>query len=273
MRCAAFLCLVLAGCAAPPSRTGGIVSLNPCADAMLVELVPPDRITAISRYSKDPAATSIPADVAARFPGTTGTAEEVITLRPALVIATSYTAPATREAFARAGLKVLYLDSPSTLAASKAQVRELAAALNAKAQGEAMVARIDAAVRDAASTAPPVTALLWIGGNLATGDETLLDEMMKAAGFSNHAAHYGLTYTGYLPIEHVVADPPRVMIAPEAPGRDAGARATQLRRWAIRRSGAKVTQANFPRQLVNCGGPVIASAMTRLAQIRRGIAQ
>lgn len=271
MRCAAFLCLVLAGCAAPPFRTGGVVSLNPCADAMLVELVPPDRITAISRYSKDPAATSIPSQVAARFPDTAGTAEEVITLRPSLVIATSYTAPATREAFSRAGLKVLYLDSPATLEASKAQVRELAAALHAQAQGEAMVARIDDAIRNAVTAAPPVTALLWIGGNLATGGGTLLDEMMTKAGFSNHAAHYGLTHTGYLPIEHVVADPPRVIIAPEPKGRDAGSRAAQLRSWAIRRSGADVVQAVFPRELVNCGGPLIAPAMSRLAQIRREV--
>jgi iron complex transport system substrate-binding protein len=238
---------------------------------MLVELVPPDRITAISRYSKDPTASSLPPNVAARFPGTAGTAEEVITLRPSLVLATSYTAPATREAFARAGLKVLYLDSPSTLAASKSQVRELAAALNAKAEGGAMVGRIDAAIRDAATAAPPVTALLWIGGNLATGGGTLLDEMMTKAGFSNHAAHYGLTHTGYLPIEHVVADPPRVIIAPEPEGRDAGSRAAQLRRRAIRRSGANILQAEFPRELVNCGGPLIAPAMSRLAQIRREV--
>lgn len=273
MRGAALLCLALAGCAAPPSRTGGIVSLNPCADAMLVELVPPDRITAISRYSKDPTASSIPPALAARFPGTTGTAEEVITLRPSLVVASSYTPPATREAFTRAGLKTLYLDIPPSIDANKAQVRELAAAVGENAKGAAMIARIDDAVRDAATGRPPVTALLWIGGNLVSGGSTLLDEMMTRAGFSNHAAHYGLTHTGYLPIEPVLADPPRVMMAPEAPGRDASSRAAQLRRWAVRRSGAKVAQAVFPRELVNCGGPVIAPAMARLAQIRREVGQ
>ncbi|MBB5709657.1 ABC transporter substrate-binding protein [Sphingomonas xinjiangensis] len=273
MRRAAFLCLVLAGCAAPPSRTGGIVSLNPCADAMLIELVAPERITAISRYSKDPRASSIPPEVAASLPATSGSAEEVITLRPSLVVASSYTAPSTREAFARAGLKTLYLDIPPTIDANKAQIRELAAAVGAPAKGDALVARIDAAVRDAHSNTPPVTALLWIGGNLATGGSTLLDEMMTKAGFSNHAAHYGLTHTGYLPIEQVLADPPRAIIAPEEAGRDADSRAAQLRKWAVRRSGAKVTQAVFPRELVNCGGPVIVPAMARLARIRREIAR
>jgi iron complex transport system substrate-binding protein len=272
MRGAALLCLLLAGCAAPPpSGGGGIVSTNPCADAMLVELVPAERIAAISHYSRDPAASSIDPQVAARFRTNNGTAEELIALRPDLVVASSFTSPSTREAFARAGLKTLYLDSPTTIEASKAQVRELAAAIAATPAGEEMVARIERAIAAAMHPGPPVAALLWIGGNLVSGGGTLLDEMMVKAGFSDHAAHYGLQHTGYLPIEHVLVDPPRVMLVPDAPGRDAGSRAAQLRGWALGRMDDKVHQARFPRSLVNCGGPVIAKAMTRLAEVRREV--
>jgi iron complex transport system substrate-binding protein len=269
---AALLCLVLAGCAAQPaSRGGGIVSTNPCADAMLVELVPPTRIAAISLYSQDEAATSIPLDVARRFRATAGTAEEVIAMRPDLVVASSFTAPSTREAYARAGLRTLYLDSPATIEASKAQVTELAAAIGAEPAGKAMNARIDRAVAAAADGGPAVPALAWIGGNLVSGSGNLLDEMLVRAGFSDHAAHYGLQFTGYLPIEHVVVDPPRVMLVPDEFGRDAGSRAAQMRGLALAHGGARVTQARFPRSLVNCGGPVIARAMTRLAEVRRSL--
>lgn len=272
MRVAALLCLTAAGCAAQPSpHGGGIVSLNPCADAMLVELVPPDRIAAISHYSRDPGATSIPLEVARRFAINNGTAEEIVALKPDLVIADSFTSPSTREAFARAGVKTLYLGWASTIEQSKAQVRELAAAVDAAPAGEAMVARIDKAVTAAKNHRPPVPALLWIGGNTVSGGGTLLDEMMVKAGFSDHAAHYGLQGTGYLPIEHVLVDPPRVMLVPDQIGRDASSRAAQMRGWALKRSGAKVHQAHFPRRLVNCGGPVIAKAMTRLAEVRREV--
>jgi iron complex transport system substrate-binding protein len=274
MRRAALLCLLLAGCAAPPSsRGGGIVSLNPCADAMLVELVPPDRIAAISHYSRDPAATSIPLDLARKFKVNNGTAEEIIALRPDLAIIDSFASASTREALARAGVKTLTLGWANTIEDSRKQVRELAAALDAKAAGEAMVAKIDGAVAAARTGRPPVSALLWIGGNTVNGANTLLDEMMVKAGFSDHAAHYGLQGTGYLPIEHVVADPPRVMLVPDQAGRDAASRAAQMRGWALARSGATVHQARFERSLVNCGGPVIASAMTRLAEIRREVGQ
>ncbi|MBO9714651.1 ABC transporter substrate-binding protein [Sphingomonas sp.] len=278
MRGAALLCCLLAAsCAAPPPQAnrggGGIVSTNPCADAMLVELVPPGRIAAISHYSQDAAATSIPLDVARRFRATTGTAEEVIALHPDLLIASSFTSPSAREAFARAGLKVLYLDSPVTIDASKAQVTQLAAAIGAEAQGRAMNARIDRAVTVAAPPpGAPVPALVWIGGNLVSGGGNLLDEMLTRAGFRDQAAHYGLQFTGTLPIERVIVDPPRVMLVPDRPGRDGDSRAAQIRARALAHFGARVTQASFPRSLVNCGGPVIERAMTRLAEIRRGLA-
>jgi iron complex transport system substrate-binding protein len=264
-------CAALAGCAPAPKGGGGIVSTNPCADAMLVELVPHDRITAISHYSQDPGATSIPLDLANRFRGTRGTAEEVVAMRPDLVIASAFTPPATREAYARAGLKTLYLDSPLTIDASKAQVTALAAALGVPEKGAAMNARIDTAIAAAAGKGPPVPALVWIGGNMVSGEGNLLDEMLRRAGFSNQAAHYGLQFTGYLPAERIVADPPRVMLVPDGEGRDAASRAAELRRRALAHAKGRVTEATFPRNLVNCGGPVIAGAMTRLAQIRREV--
>ncbi len=265
----------LAGCAAAsapePPVPNGIVSTNPCADAMLVELVPPERITAISHYSHDPMATSIPLEQARQFRATRGTAEEMIALRPALVIASSFTPPATREAYARAGLRTLYLDSPTTIEASKDQVRALAEAVGAQAEGARMIARIDTAVMRASRRDAPVPALLWIGGNLVSGGGTLLDEMMVRAGFVDQAAHYGLQHTGTLPAEHVVADPPRLMLVPDEAGRDSASRAAQTRRWALAHSG--VQQARFPRALMNCGGPVIAKAMDRLAEVRQAIAR
>lgn len=265
---------LLAGCAAAsapgaPAAQDGIVSTNPCADAMLVELVPPERILAISHYSHDPVASSIPPAQARRFRATRGTAEEMIALRPALVIASSFTPPATREAYARAGLRTLYLDSPTTIEASKAQVRALADAVGAQARGTQMIARIDAAVTRASRSDAPVPALLWIGGNLVSGGGTLLDEMMVRAGFVDQAAHYGLQHTGTLPAEFVLADPPRLMLVPDEAGRDSGSRAAQMRRWALQRAGGDVRQAHFARSLMNCGGPVIARAMDRLAEVRR----
>jgi iron complex transport system substrate-binding protein len=281
------LLVALAGCARPVAAGGGgIVSTNPCADAMLVELVPPERIAAISHYSVRAEASSMSLAVARRFATTAGTAEEVIGLHPDLVVTSSFTLPATLAAYRRAGLSVLTLDSPTTIAASEAQIRVLAAAVGAQSEGEAMVERIERAVtasslprrRPGPSIGPDVagprpspgkvnepTALLFIAGDLANGSGTLLDELMTRAGLRNAAADYGLRFTGTLPIETIAAHPPRVILAPDA------SRTATLRSRVLARTGATVAQAHFPRKLVNCGGPSIVPALDRLAQVRRSL--
>lgn len=261
------LLLVLAACApADGQRRGGIVSLNPCSDQLLVELAPPGRIRAISHYSHDPRSTSLPLDVARRFPATAGTAEEVLALNPDLVIATRFTPPATREAFRRAGLNTLYLDAPATLADSRAQVAEVARAVGGEAKGAALIARIDAAEARARRAGPGVPTLLYISGDMVNGSGTLLDEMMRLAGFENVAGELDLAFTGTLPVETLVQHPPEVILSP-----DEGGRSAQTRRRLLRATAAPVREVAFPGALINCGGPTIPLALERLAEIRREV--
>lgn len=268
MKRALTLTLALAACAQPPARGGGIVSTNPCADAMLLWLVEPERIAAISHYSQEPGATSIPLDLARRFRATAGTAEEVVAMRPDLVLASSFTPPSTRAAFGRAGLRTMYLDSPATIAASRNQMAEVAAAVGEPERGRALLAMIDRALTASAPRQPlpgrneKPAALLFIAGELANGSGTLLDELLAHAGFENAAARYGLAYTGTLPAELIVSDPPDVILTPDPDGRVAAMRGRLLPDTPV---------ATFPRELVNCGGPSIAPALHRLAEIRASL--
>jgi iron complex transport system substrate-binding protein len=262
----ALIALALAGCNAQPASTGGIVSTNPCADQLLLALAPPGRIAAISHYSQEEAATSIPLDVARRYRGTAGTAEEVIALKPDLVLASSFTPAATLRAYQRLGLKVLLLDSPTTIAASRDQIRTVAFALGAQVAGRRLIARVDAAVAAAVpnNTARPA-AMLFISDNFANGGPTLLTEMLDRAGFGTDGT---TTMSGDMPIERVMGDPPSVILEP-----DPDSRTATLRRRVLARAGLRVAKAQFPRNLVNCGGPTIIPAMQRLAAIRASIAR
>lgn len=263
MRRAILLALLLAGCTSAPIQPGGgIVSTNPCADALLVALVPPSRIAAISHYSVDPGASSIPLSVARRFRTTAGTAEEVIALRPDLVVTSSFTPATTRAAYARAGLKTLVLGSPTTVADSEAQVMLVANAVGAANRGKALVSGIEHAMR---SATPPdartPAALLFIGGDVANGPGTLLDALMRRAGFHNAAIGYGLSYSSTISTERLVIDPPAIMLSPDPAARQV------VRR--VRVIGARTQQAAFPRNLINCGGPAIIPALARLSALRR----
>lgn len=265
------LTLLVSSCASPPTATDRIVSTNPCLDAILVELVSPARIGAISHWSHDARSSSMPLERARLFRATSGTAEEVITLRPGLVLASSFTSPATLGAYRRLGLRFETFGTAASIDENRAQIRAIARLVGASERGEALVARIDRAV--AAASAPDgrrPSALLWLGGsNLVNGQGTLIDEMVMRAGFRNASADYGVRYTGALPLEHVVARPPDVVMTPaQAMDADDDGRRASLRMRALR---GRAQLADFPANLFYCGGPTIIPAMQRLAAIRREV--
>ena len=100
------LCVVMLMASSPLARAevpARIVSLNQCLDAILVELVPTERIAAISHYSRDPLRSPIAA-LAQRLPITYESAEEIVALRPDLVLASRHSAIPTRNALRRVGI-------------------------------------------------------------------------------------------------------------------------------------------------------------------------
>jgi iron complex transport system substrate-binding protein len=234
-----------------------IVSLNPCLDAILVEVAPPEQVLALSHYSRDPGSSSIPPHIAARYGVTGGTAEEVIALQPDLVLASTFLPQPTRAALERAGLKVETFGSPVTVAESAAQVRAVAQLAGRAGQGEALAADTAAAP---ANPPPPIDALLWQPGEIVAGETTLIAELMRQEGFASHAAARGLQQADLVTLERVLSDPPQVLlVAGDAPGQ----------RHPLLDGAFKQMQiADFDPSLIYCGGPTIPKARARLRAIR-----
>jgi len=243
-----------------------VVSINPCVDAVLMQVAEPAQIAAISHYSQDPRATSIPLDQARRFAVTSGTAEEVVALAPDIVIAGSHVAPSTISALHRMNIPLIQIGVPESIDESSAQVRTIAAAIRQRARGEALVARIDDAVRAAsASSAAPSGALIWQGGGLVPGDGTLASELLRVTGFRNLSADYGLKQWDVLPLEYMVAKPPRVLLSVGAHDRSD----RMLGHPVLARLKHQIAVRRYPEKLLHCGGPTIIEAVGHLAQIRR----
>ena len=258
--------LALGGChqAEPrraPSRAT-IVSLNPCTDAILAEVADRDQLLALSHYSHDPRATSMPIRQARRWPAHGGTAEEVLAFGPDVVVASTFMPPATASAFARLGLRVEAFSAPLTVAESIAQVRRLSRIAGHPERGEALVRRIEVALRNARHHDTPIPALLWQEGGIVPGPETLIAELFRHTGFASHSAARGLGQGAYLPLEQVLADPPQVLLAA---GGD-----RMLVHPAVRALDG-VRYAHVEPSLLYCGGPTIIRAAQHLAQVRRTI--
>ncbi len=258
----------LAACA-PAQPTAGntaarptIVSLNPCLDAILVELAGPEQVRALSHYSHDPGSSSIPQAVAARYGVTGGTAEEVIALKPDLVLASIYLPQPTRTALTRAGLKVETFGSPTSIAESVEQVRQVARLTGHTAAGEALATQIIEAPQ---SPLPPVSALLWQPGEIVAGEATLIAELLRQEGFTSHAARSGLGQADRVSLEWIIKHRPAVLlIAGDAAGQ---------RHPLMKGAWKQMLIAEFDPSLIYCGGPTIPKARARLREIRARVEQ
>lgn len=275
IRAATLALLMLAGCSGQAARVAEpasertlprIVSINPCVDAVLMQVADPQQIAAISHYSQDARATSIPLGQARRFAVTSGTADEVVALAPDLVIAGAHVAPSTIAALHRMRIPLVQITVPESIAESNAQIRAIAAAIGQPARGDALVARINIAVQAASVRGGVVPgALIWQGGGLVPGEGTLANELLRVTGYRNMSADYGLQRWDVLPLEYLVARPPRVLLTVGGPDRsdrmiDHPVLAGLKKQMAVRR---------YPERLLHCGGPTIIDAVGRLADIRR----
>jgi iron complex transport system substrate-binding protein len=252
-----------------PAQPRRIVSLNMCVDAMLVELVPHDRIAALSHYARDPE-RSIIARVAQHLPITYETAEEVVALRPDLVLTSRHSAIATRNALKRVGIRFELFDVPSSVAGSLEQVRQVARLLGAEREGEAMVARIEQALAAARLPAgeTPLTAVVYQPGGLSAGANTVVGELMELTGLQNIAARYGVKTYRPLPLEVLVSQPPDVLLVGET-SPDSPLQADRIvRHRALRALESQMTQEVFPARLLFCAGPTMIEAATTLARAR-----
>lgn len=266
MKLAVALALALAACSAPQQRVEGdhptIVSLNPCADAILAEIAAQGQLLAISHYSHNPAASSMPAEQAARYAMTGGTAEEVLALAPDMVVADTFIAPATRRALERAGIAVESVGISGSLDESLAQIAALGTATGNSARAEALSGRIAESWNAYRWTGKPVDALLWQQGGLVPGETSLAHAMLAQAGFASHSAARGMGQGAYLPLERVLADPPQVVIST---GDELAADHPAMR------AASGVARYELDPALLYCGGPTIPRTLERLTEIRRAV--
>lgn len=268
-------CVPAAGQVEPARRPGPrIMSLNPCTDALLAELADRDQIVALSAYSRNPAQSSMDVALARSLPGTDGSLEEVIVASPALVVSGAYTPQATRAAMARLGLPLREFTMAATVEESEAQIRTMAAITGHPDRGEALIARIEAALRAARpGGGGPVPALVWQGGGLVAGPDTLISDLLRRTGFAPLSATRGMRQAQFLPLEAVVADPPRVILAVGHGAEDGegGRETNRSLSHPVLDALPGTRRFRLEPNLEYCGGPTIIRAAARLAQIRRAM--
>ena len=254
------------GRAEPPRR---IVSLNLCTDQLLVDLVPRERIAAVSFLATDRTLSAY----AARLQGlkqVRGTAEEVLALAPDLVIAGEYTTGPTVDLLRRLGVKLLVVPLAADFEGMRSSLRMIAEAVGEKDRGEKIITEFDERVKGARSTVPGrPTAIAYQVNSLTSGPGSLLDAALEAAGYHNIARDRQLGPAGRLPLEALVASPPDLIVLANAPGDFKTVLGDNLRHPAFADLLRRRPNLHLPMPLWMCATPKIAEAVEILASMKR----
>jgi len=263
--------LPVAAAAEPPSR---IVSINLCADQLLLALADPSQIAALSPYATDPGMSFLAAEAAA-FRHDAGEAETVVGLDPDLVFAGRFTKRATRDMLTRLGYRVYLLDPARSLDQSIDQIREVADLVGHPESGETLIAAIEEARARAATVAGSldVGAALYQRRGYVTGAGTLTDDLMAATGLFNTGGALVSGTGGFVPLERLVAERPSALIVQSADQRAEDQGSALLAHPALAALYPPERRIVLPERLTVCGGPSLPAAFDWLSSEARRISQ
>lgn len=295
---AAALALLLAGAATaqvPAPRR--VVSINLCTDQLALMLAAPGQLVSVTAFAQDPRQSPLAAEASA-LPANHARAEEVYLLRPDLVLASDFTAPATLAMLRRLGLRVETFPAAQSLADVDAAIGQMGAALGREDAAAAMQARFRAelaalrgaspaatqpaadpgtsgAVAAAEPPAPPGAeahpaprAAIFEANGYTPSPRSLAGEIVAAAGFRDVAAEAGLDYGGMIPLEQLVMLSPDAVISPRPPV--GTSRGDELAAHpAVRHLRARGIAVPRMDSDWTCATPRVLEAVRRLAEARR----
>jgi iron complex transport system substrate-binding protein len=267
-----FLLLALAVCAlaraeaAPPQR---IASLNKCADQLLVTLVDPSRIASVSPIATDE--FSFLAERLKDLPANSGRGESILLTNADLVLAGAFESHVRRHLLARQGFEVVVLSAWTSLADGKEQIGALSRRLGAEAEGERLIAAIDAALaRSRAIARAPRSVLVLHRRGYTPGDSTVLEEVIRHMGLVPYAERLGLPHGGIVPLERLVADPPGYILMSESDRNGVDQGSALLWHPALLAAVPPERRLYVPARLTICGGPATPHAIDVIAAEVRG---
>ena len=248
-----------------------IVSINLCTDQLLLPLADAAQILGLSRFSHD-AWQSWAADDARRFPSLSGGAEDVLMLKPDVIVASLFDKRSTRELLKAQGLRLAEFSVPRNLDEVKAQIREMGEIVRHQDRAEAEIVQLDAAVARARRAVEekrysvlPLSRRGWVSGS-----DSLVSSLLTEIGLFNAAADLGVGQGGFASLEAIVNAKPDFLLLSEAGDRAEDDGRAFLLHPALERFYPPSKRIVIPERLTVCGGVMLADALDVLvAELQR----
>jgi iron complex transport system substrate-binding protein len=262
---AAIFLLAALGAASAQDAPRRVVSLNLCADQLLLELADRDQIASLSPLVRD-ANLSYLADQAGGLPANEGRGEAILFNGADLIFAASYGSHIQRELLERQGLPVMKLDAWESLADGRAQIRAVAARLGHPERGERLVSAIDAALARSSGIVPGARSILtYYRRGWVPGSDSLVGEILRHMGFELHQKALGLGQGGVARLESIVAAPPDYLLIDDVAGQNLDNGSALLVHPALAAAVPAERRLMIPGKLAICGGPATPATIDALA--------
>lgn len=249
------LCVFLASSAvqAAPQR---VVSTHLCTDEYVFRLVPREHISALSYLAGD--TNPVVSTIANKVQGIDrirGSAEEVLTRSPDLVVMYEGTNPRLKQHLIEAGIRFVELKWSNSLADVRAQTLDLGNRLGNPEGARGLLAEMDRALAAARilAVSGPVRTLVYEPNGYATAGG-ITDELMAIAGLRDVASGMNPTRSGIVPVESVIVDAPELLIINGEPLARSRADLV-LRHPALEALRSRITVARATLTPLLCAGP------------------
>jgi iron complex transport system substrate-binding protein len=249
--------------AAKPQR---IVTTNVCADQLALALADRARIVSVSRMAIEPQISNF-AEAARTIPVNGARAEEIVELKPDLVLGDIYTGVRATRLAETLGVKIHIVGAGASLAEVRQIIRDAATALGEEARGVALVAEMDRRIA-AVPHGVSVTALVYEPNGMTSGNGSLTHDVLQAAGLRNLAPELLKGSYGTVPLEAVVAAAPRLLVLDDSYTGSSSRAQAILRHPAFLSLKGRTALYNMPSRLWLCPGPWVAEAVERLSAER-----
>jgi iron complex transport system substrate-binding protein len=232
------------------------MSLNICTDQLLLALAPEKRIVSVTFMAREPQPLRTWPQ-AARIPVNYGSAEEVLTARPDMVLAGPFLSPLTRNMLEKSGAKIVTVPLAENFDQIRSVTRAVAFALHAEARGEVLIAQMDEDLRaiTKARSAKPIRVAQWGNGGYVPGQSGLFGVMLTAIG-----ARSITTDDGFYDVEGLLAGRPDALIFSDTYAGIPSLRADQDMHPALTQRYPRLSYSSF----YGCGVPQLAAAARRL---------
>ncbi|MEY4784721.1 MAG: hypothetical protein RIR41_2656 [Pseudomonadota bacterium] len=263
------LCAAILPAHAQPQR---IVSMNLCTDELLMRIVDPARIAAITHLSQQPVNAPLGLDaIASKLAINHGLAEEVIALKPDLILAGSFTTSTATALLRRLGYTVLIFEPENSFDDMRANIRKLAAATGDTAKAEQIIADFDTRLAALQARIPddrrPIFADIGVN-NYITGDNTLYAEVVNGAGYRTLGQALGFSGYRTVALEQILAVRPALMSTATPWTSPPSLSTMALGHPALRAMTASTPHVEIPERYTTCGAPSLLGAIEILVEAR-----